>query len=268
MKRFFKQSVIAAIYLVVFCLVVWVIFNAVYTPTCTDGLKNQGEEKTDCGGPCLSCDLRKLSAPIIAKKVYFLDTAGNTIDVGFQVKNPNLDWGANNLEYRIDFIDSNGLVIPGSVYGSTFLLPGDSKWVMEIAKFLPAQLSRLEILISTSSATWGKFRSYAKEANFVVKDTVFRRLAPPQTGYAETIGTLTNKSGFGVNSIELQAVAYEASGIVLGVTKTTIFDLKIGERREFRLFWPRPFAKEMKTYEVLVNVNLMDNETFLQKYSE
>lgn len=30
------------------------------TPTCFDGIKNQGEEETDCGGPCQSCPQERL----------------------------------------------------------------------------------------------------------------------------------------------------------------------------------------------------------------
>ena len=33
--------------------------GVVVTPTCDDGLKNQGEEKTDCGGPCPACPVEQ-----------------------------------------------------------------------------------------------------------------------------------------------------------------------------------------------------------------
>ena len=268
MKRFLKQIIIAGIYGVIFLVTAWGVFNILYTPTCIDGIRNQGEERVDCGGPCPSCDLKKLIAPLIAKKVYFLDSAGNTADVGFQVKNPNLEWGANNLEYQIDFIGADGGVIPGSLYGSTFILPGESKWIIEIAKLVPGRMKELQVSISTSSASWGKLRPYVNETNFVVKDSLYKRLTPPQSGYAETTGIIMNKSGFQVENVQIQGIAYDKNGVIIGLTKTTIFTFHIGESREFRLFWPRPFSKDMKEYKVFVNVNLLDNETFLQKYGQ
>jgi len=267
-RRFSKQVIIAVVYAVLLMLTSWIIFNTFYTPTCFDKMRNQGETKVDCGGPCPSCELKRLAAPLVANKVYFLDNSADTVDVGFQLKNPNPDWGAGNLDYQIDFIGNDGSVIPGSIYGSTFLLPNESKWVIEMAKEVFAPMKELRVQISTSSSIWKKLKPYVSETNFVVKDLSFKRLVPPQSGYAETIGTITNKSGFLVDAIELQGMAYDSAGTVIGLTKTTIFDLGVGQVREFRLFWPRSFSREMKTYKVLVNINLMDNETFLQKYGQ
>ena len=106
------------------------------------------------------------------------------------------------------------------------------------------------------------------ETNFVVKDLLYQRLTPPRVGYAEITGVVMNKSGFQVDNLEIQGLAYDGSGAVIGITQTTIFDLRVAESREFTLFWPRPFSKDMKDYQVFVNVNLMNNENFLQKYAQ
>lgn len=266
MKRFIKQVIIAAIYFLVFLGIGLLAWNIFYIPTCSDGIKNQGEEKIDCGGPCPSCELKYAVPPVVVRKVYFSGDSENTIDVGFQLSNPNPNWGINNLEYRIDFIDFSNKVIPGSLYGSTFILPGQKKWVVELAKFVPDRVKDVELVMSTSTFSWLKLKPYVSEADFVVKDVIFRKLAPFQTGYAEIVGTVLNKSGFDVENVEVQAVVYDYAKRILGISKTTIFTLKSGELRDFRIFWPRQFSGEMKDYELFVNVNMLNNNNFLQKY--
>ncbi len=267
MKRFLKQLIIGSIYLAIFSVIGISVFNATYTPTCTDRLKNQGEEKTECGGPCAPCELRTLVTPGVSRKLFFQND-GNTLDVGFQVKNPNTDWGANNMEYRIDFLDATGNTLPGSVFGSTYILPSESKWIIELAKFAPTGVADVKLTIASSSLSWMKLRPYVSEDIFSLRDITFTRLTAPQSGYAETTGTIQNKSGFNVENLEIQAIAYDYNKRTLGISKTTLFALRVGEFRDFRVFWPRPFNGEYKSADLFVNVNLLNNQNFLQKYGE
>ena len=267
MKRFLKQLLIGSIYLTIFVSIGIAVFNATYVPTCIDKLKNQNEEQTDCGGPCAPCELRTLVAPGVSRKLFFQND-GNTVDVGFQIKNPNSDWGANNLEYRIDFLDASGNVFPGAIYGATYVMPNEAKWIIELAKFVPEGMADVRLTIATSTLSWLKLRPYVGDQDFALKEILFKRLAAPQSGYAEITGIIQNKSGFNVENLDVQTIAYDYNKRVLGISKTTIFALRVGEFREFRIFWPRPFNGEYKSADLFVNVNLLNNENFLQKYGE
>ncbi|MEW5805705.1 MAG: FxLYD domain-containing protein [Patescibacteria group bacterium] len=268
MKRFLKQFVIAAIYLLIFSGIGLLAWNIFYTPTCFDGIKNQGEEEVDCGGPCQSCEIKTLSYPIVLRKFFLLDPEGNAFDAAIQLKNPNLNWGLKSFDYQIDFKDVSGYVLPGSLYGKSFLMPNAGQWLMETAKFAPAETREIELKINTSTIEWSKIRPYVAENEFVIRDQQFKLLSPPASGYAEATGAIENKSSFNVNDVEIQAVLYDKDKRLISFGRTTIFSLRQGEVREFRIFWPKKFVNRnpVAGLDILANINFLADESFLQRY--
>src|SRR3990170_6678458 len=119
MKRLFKQFIIACVYFLLFAGFAWLMWGLFYVPTCTDGIKNQNEENTDCGGVCQSCEIRSLSYPLVARKIFSIDPQGNATDVAIQLKNPNLSWGLKSFDYKINFLDSSNRILPGSLSGKS-----------------------------------------------------------------------------------------------------------------------------------------------------
>lgn len=269
MRRFFKQFVIACIYLLIFSGFAWLMWGVFYVPTCTDGLKNQGEEQADCGGPCQTCEIRTLSYPLVARKIFSIDPQGNATDVAIQLRNPNLSWGLKSFDYRVDFLDSQSKVLPGSLYGSSFLMPGATQWLMETAKFAPAELNEIEFKITTSTIEWNKLRPYVSENEFTIRDKQFKLLSPPVSGYAELTGVIENKSAFNVNDFEIQGVLFDRDKRVIAFGKTTVLSLRQGQVKEFRIFWPKQFSNRnpVANFEVFSNINFLADESFLQRYS-
>jgi hypothetical protein len=267
-RRFFKQIIIAAVYLLIFSGIGFLVWNIFYTPTCSDGIKNQGEEQVDCGGPCLSCDIKTLSYPIVLRKFFLLDPESNALDAAINLKNPNPSWGLKSFDYQVDFKDSSGRVLPGSLYSRSFLMPGASQWLMETAKFAPAETREIELKINTSTIEWSKLRPYVVENEFVIRDKQFKLLSSPVSGYAELTGIIENKSSFNVNNVEIQTVLYDKDKRIISFGKTTIFSLKQGEVREFRIFWPKQFINRnpVASFDVFSNINFLADESFLQRY--
>lgn len=266
MKRLFKQGIIAAIYFTIFGLTGWGIWNAMYPVSCTDGIQNGAETGVDCGGTCGSCELRTLGLPVTLRKVYFLGQNGNTIDTGVQIKNPNPNWGVESFSYRVDFKDAAGRIIPGSLYGSSFLMPGQTRWIMELGKFLPGTIADFNMTIATSTIMWEKLQPYVTESEFIVQNPILKKLVAPATGYAEITGTITNRSHFDARNLEIQGVVYDKNKSAIGIGNTIVTLLHQGETRDFRIFWARPFKGDDKSFDVFVNVNLMQDQNFLQKY--
>jgi hypothetical protein len=266
MRRLFKQLIIAGIYFGIAFGAITLISNTMYVPTCADEIRNQDETGIDCGGPCDPCDVKTLKPPVAVKKAFFASAQGNTVDVAFLVKNPNPKWGAHGLSYQIDFLDASGAAIPGSLYGTTHLLPGQAKWIIELAKFASEDVSDVRIALSTSTAQWLKLRPYVSEQNFPIKDIVFKKLVPPQAGYAELTGTISNRSGFETGAVDINVLLYDRLKRIIGIGKTTLARMAVNETRNFRTFWPRQFSDEIESWDVFVDLNLLDNQNFLQKY--
>ncbi|MBD3261474.1 MAG: hypothetical protein GF334_07300 [Candidatus Altiarchaeales archaeon] len=66
------------------------LFGCMNSPTCSDGLLNQGEEGVDCGGPCLSCTTTTTLPPLpdcgklegAARDMCYYSNAEKSLDVG------------------------------------------------------------------------------------------------------------------------------------------------------------------------------------------
>lgn len=252
MKRFFKQTFIAAIYLLLFGGALWGLWSYMYPAP----------------APCPTCEIiKKLSLPVTVRKVTFTGQSGNTVDVGFQVRNPNPNWGIEDFSYRVDFKDPQGKVLPGSLYSSGFLMPGQTRWIMELGKFVPV-FSSYEMVISTSTMQWQKMQPYVTEHDFVIQNPILKKLVAPAAGYAEVTGSLTNHSQFDAANVEIQAVVYDSKKSIIAIGNTTMQLLRQGETRNFRVFWARPFSGTDASFDTFVNVNLMQDQNFLQKYRQ
>mgnify|MGYP000868879251 FL=1 len=266
MKRLFKKIIIGAGYLVIIFGIVYLVFNSIYQPTCFDGFKNQNEEGVDCGGVCAPCELQTLLYPVTLNKVYFVNKEGNNIDVAIEIKNPNANWGIRSFDYQIDFLDENGSVIPGSLYGKSYILPNETKWIMELAKFTPSNISTIDFKINTSTIVWNKLRPYIKEEEFFIQNANFRKLSPPQLGSAEITGIVYNNSNFDVQNVEVQAVLYDAQNRIVAIGLTNLYSLPSKRSSEFRIFWLKPLPDDTENFELFLNTNLLSDVNFIREY--
>jgi hypothetical protein len=92
----------------------WIYLAVRPVPTCFDGKTNQGEEKTDCGGPCPSCAVVYEAPPedfVVRESAVLPGGQPGTYDVLARVQNPNDELGASvmcppatNLALRVKSI--------------------------------------------------------------------------------------------------------------------------------------------------------------------
>jgi len=266
MRRFLKQLVIASIFIGLGIGVIVIAWNMLYTPTCFDRIKNGSETGVDCGGSCPSCELKTVSMPVVLRSVKFSDITGNVVDTGIQLRNPNASWGAKQFSYTINFYGAADSLIPASLHGTSFLLPGQTRWIMETAKFVPGRVERVEFAIATQTIAWAKLKPYIEETDFTIQNTALRKLISPASGYAELIGRISNKSQFDAKDFEIQAVVYDAKKQIVAIGNTMMKSLRQGETRDFRIFWQRAFDGQDASFDTFVNVNVLQDSNFLQKY--
>jgi len=114
--------------------------------------------------------IANFALPCNFKQNLFCKQEGNNIDVAIEIRNPNANWGIKSFDYQIDFLDETGNVIPGSLYGKSYILPNETKWIMELAKFTPSNISTIDFKINTSTIVWNKLRPYVKEEEFFIQN--------------------------------------------------------------------------------------------------
>lgn len=196
-------------------------------PTCFDNKQNQKETGIDCGGSCISCDLKNVKPLVISTPVLF-DLEG-AISVVFKVANPNDNYGAESFVYKVNFYNKNNQLYD-SITNKSFIYSGDSKELAEInTAVVKNEISRAEIL--TSDIKWLSEKEWKKPL-FNVMNAQTKR----EKNYFTVSGAIKNPNSFGIAQIEITAVLEDALGIDAGVSKTAIENLKPFEERNFRFF--------------------------------
>src|SRR4030042_1047573 len=138
--RLLKQIIYGVGYLAVFFLIGFLIYNSHFkpAPTCFDGKQNQNETCVDCVGPCASCEIRTLS-PLEAIQIKRF-SGDNQAVVTAEVKNPNLNWGADQFSYTFDVYGKNGAKIK-SIAKTSFIYAGEIKYLLEPAGISPDDIA-------------------------------------------------------------------------------------------------------------------------------
>jgi len=130
-NRLRKQLIIAFIFLGILIVLGGGIYLAVKpNPTCFDNKKNGGETGIDCGGSCISCDLKNNPPLSVKTEPVILTAANNKVNLYFQLINSSNEWGAEKFTYHLILtgpnnekqqLDYTDFILPHEV--KTFILP-------------------------------------------------------------------------------------------------------------------------------------------------
>lgn len=255
MKRIVKQILIVIIVLASISILVFgVIWLLRVRPGCFDGTQNGQEEGVDCGSVCnVSCPTQKPQAiPLKAKSVQIAEGAGKC-DIIVDIENPNDSLGAEKIPYEIFW---------GTIRnkGEFFIYPSESRYVAEMN--LPCQTGQNPDVKIGQPANWEFLRADYRKPNLEISDSKFNY---PENSYefAEVTGMVTNKSPFDLKEVEIYAIIKDSSGNVIAISRTTVNSLLVNEKREFRIFWTHPFAKD-GTGSFFTTSNLFSSDNFLK----
>jgi len=259
-KRIQKQIIIAVLFFVFWGLVGFGISRFfVKGPTCFDGIKNQKELAVDCGGPCKAC------MPTLEKirtlKIKTIRSAANSFDLLAQIENPNREYGSANLSYQFEAFDQSGSSIK-KIEGATFILPSETKYVIETPITLSSDPAK--VTFSIKNISWEKFSSFSEVGLEIFKKNYNEAL--PNSGYfSKAIGTTANKSNYDYDKVEIAVVLYDVSGNIINFGKTEQKTVLSGEEREFTISWKNQFKRPTR-YEMDVYTNIFLNENFIKRH--
>lgn len=234
MSRIIKQLIYGFFFLLFFALA-GTFFYYVYirpSPSCFNGRQDRGEEGVDCGGNCAAACIPANLAPIeIREEPKVFNPLPNFVGVLVRIQNPNLNFASRNFNYRIDFYDDAGAVVT-SRSGISFIYAGEIKYIADFASVENvAKISRAEIFAENPDWIPGE-RYPAPKISIQEKRT-------------EVIGESVVASGRFLNqdfvdfpTVEIIAIFYDNFGLTVGVSKTEVENVKIGESRTFTVLHP------------------------------
>lgn len=191
----------------------------------------------------------------------FLPTTENNYDLIAKVQNPNNDWGIESVNYEFDLYDNTNQLI-GTKTGKTYLLPQETKYIIEQKIFSQTQISKVELKLNNLS--WKKL-AQVSDLGLKVKNTEYQIL---EDGSNLLVGTIDNKSSYDLDTIEVVGVLFNADNEIIAAGKTSMNTVLRNESRGFEIFWPYPIVQETKSSDAKAYTNIFLNENFIKTQGE
>jgi len=263
-NRQIKRIIIILIYLLIFAVILTLVYLAVKPkPSCNDGKMNQEEEGVDCGGPCqLKCNpIAQLD--IRVDQTGFVDSGiAGKYDIYGKITNPNSVLGSNSFQYEFKIKNSAGAVIDSKT-GTSFILPGDSKYIIEGNVNLPEASSQIELSITNTNWIEKNDLYEAPQIKVVYKN--YNEVVGG-LGFFEATGLLKNESALDFNEIKLKIILTDELGRVVALNSTEMNTVKTWENRDFKVSWPNRFPGSVANMNVQIEVNVFDSAAFVRQY--
>lgn len=254
MSRTIKQIIYGFFYLAILAGVVYVGFLVAKetAPSCFDGRKNQQEEEVDCGGPCVSCAIKRLQ-PISPKLEYF--GVGENTTAILTLSNPNLDYGAESFIYTITFYGAGRQKL-FSLVKDSFIYPAEAQKIIvePNLKFNYLSISgKPEIVIS--ALKWRPLTEFF-EPKFQTRQT-----RTTVDGSSATVsGILVNRESISFPRATVGVLIYQqvldGENRLVGASKTVLQSLQPFEERAFKIVVPMDAAFKVPEIETLITTEV------------
>lgn len=188
---------------------------------------------------------------------------GKTVDVVARLRNNNPRSGTGDYPVTFQLKDSSGAVIQ-SITQHEYVLPGGIQYIAALDMQVPpgATFDHADVVTPQSpqlmtipnTAPTPQFSVFLRDRTYVSSGNF-----PNE----QQTGIVTNTSSFDWQQVQVTAVALDDSGAIVGVGKTFVGKLIIGEQRQFSLLWPRPGAKTNRVIAI-ATTNMFNDSNFVQ----
>ncbi|MFA6974181.1 MAG: FxLYD domain-containing protein [Parcubacteria group bacterium] len=258
-----KRLIIIGIYVLIFLLVIYGFYSKFKPqPSCFDGKQNQNEQGVDCGGVCAQkCAIVAEKNLVVEQASFVASGVGNNFDLFAVVTNPNQTLGSSKFNYQFTVKNAAGETM-GTQSGSSFILPGETKYVVE--SNLSLRDVPVKVELSITNPEWVEANEFYEKPQLKV---VNKNYAPISNGvgFSEATGLLKNESSLSFATIKVEIILKNAQGEVVALNSTQMNTVQTGENRDFRVFWPNRFPGEVANMEVQSEVNVFASDAFVKK---
>lgn len=217
-------------------------------PSCTDGKRNQGEEGTDCGGPCaLLCPSDSL--PFIVQWTQKFKVTDSLWSVAARIENPNQTSGAANVPYLFQLFDEGGVLL-AQRRGFISVRPRESLTIFEGGFYIerdPAQVS----FSFTGDPVFMKMDTAAPDV------AVSNRVLSGEEFRPRLEALVRNNALVTLQDVPVTAVVFDKRGNAIGASRTIVETLEPNESTPVVFTWPQPFPVEIGYCESPADVAIL-----------
>lgn len=231
--RFLKQFLYGAFYLSLWLIAGFLVYLIFFrqVSSCFDNIQNQDEAGIDCGGVCgIDCELKYISPLTVSRPLIFKNN--DQVSLWVKIRNPNLSYGSDKLEYRINLYDSQNNLLT-ALNRQSFIYAGENKDIVEAGIRTRGAVARAELVIDETSLNW---RPAAEWLNPILETLEVKSVF--NKDQAVVSGMVKNPSSFSIARVAVTAILNDQSGIPLGVSKTDVDGLSPFQTKNFQIFIP------------------------------
>lgn len=228
MQRTLKQLAFGSAFFLTLLLIAGGIYFFILkpAPSCTDNRQNQKEVGTDCGGPCIPCELKNLN--LITEEVKIFPAGDDLVTFLAKVRNPSQNLVASfSYQFEIDntfFSQSQGRK------GKADIAPETYKYIVVPA--LPLETKNIkDIHLSITELSWQEKLAFSPDIE-LTKQTLVDKNKVTVTG------TLSNKSAVNLRTINLTALLFDKQGKILNASLARLEDIPSFSQKSFIIFFP------------------------------
>lgn len=229
-------------------------------PSCFDNIQNQGEEKTDCGGPCESCKPEIKSLQVISIDILQAPDTKSYIVLS-QVRNLNTVFGGERIDYDFilyDIADNPAL----SFSGKSFILPGEIKYIIEPKIESDKTIARAEMKIK--DVLWEKLRDY-KEPRLDISREKYEQISEGEPGRSKASGIVTNFTNFDFDEVAIKVILFNKQNLIVGANSTQVKTLIANQERYFETTWFWEI-KDVVDVEIEAETNVFSQDNFIRRH--
>jgi len=233
-KRLVKQILYGAGYLAVLFLIVFLVYLIWLkpAPTCFDNKQNQGETGIDCGGPCPPCEIKTL-VPLESSWIKYFSSDSQTI-IAAEIKNSNLNWGANSFSYTFDVYGENGIKIK-SFTKNSFIYGGEIKYLIEPIEVDSKNIA--DVKISFSNINWKSAEEFPRP--IIQLREVKTESAIQDSGGVTVGGFITNNNAFPLSRARIIGFLLNQNNVQISASKTELENIPAFEEKSFKINFPK-----------------------------
>lgn len=248
--RIQKQIIISLIFVLILGGIGYGIYYTLSPKvSCTDGIKNGKEEGVDCGILACGKACEPAIMPINVISSQFFKTSQSDYDFVAQLFNPNVSYGASRLEYSL-----------GSISGFSYILPGQTKWLVLTALKIPEGIQDIQLVIK--NAQWEKLDMPNNTVSLILRKKDYHAI---QNGTGLD-AILYNDSNFDFDKVDVVVILFDDVDSIVGVNKTDIRTFISKTERGFSVIWPFALPENSVRQDVEMSTNLFENSNFIKNY--
>lgn len=263
-KRSKKRIIITISYFLLITGVFWFFILLIRSnPTCSDGRRNQGEEDIDCGGPCSPCVDRIVLEGIEIGQYEWVHYVGNKYDFIATIKNPNNNYGASHIKYRMKIKTQKGEVFVQPRWIESFVLPREEKTVLVQGIELESSPLDIEIELDTQGINWEKFTDF-EEPEFIINDKRYTELGGGSLNFSNVWAMVINKSSTDFEEVNIKAILRNSEGRLIATNSQVVGAFKAGEIREALMNFQQRFEGEVKEIHIEVETDPFDPQNIMK----